>query len=50
MAMGTRLSPDGEPYEQLIVEGIKGLPPELLAEIAAFVYFVRRATEPQEFE
>lgn len=40
-----------EHYQQLIVEGIKGLPPELLAEIADFVYFVRkRALEPQTFE
>ena len=38
-------------YEQLIVEGIKGLPPEILAEIADFVYFVRqRAIQPQAFE
>ena len=38
-------------YEQLIIEGIKGLPPEILAEIADFVYFVRqRALQPQAFE
>lgn len=38
-------------YEQLITQGIKGLPPELLAEIADFVYFVRkRFTHPQTFE
>ena len=38
-------------YEQLIVEGIKGLPPEVLAEIADFVYFIRqRATQPRIFE
>ena len=38
-------------YEQLIIEGIKGLSQELLAEIAHFVYFTRkRATEPQAFE
>jgi len=38
-------------YEQLITEGIKGLPPELLAEIADFVYFVRkRFMYPQTFE
>jgi len=37
-------------YEQLIIQGIKGLPPETLAEIAAFVYFVRqRALQPQTF-
>ncbi len=37
-------------YEQLINEGVKGLPPELLAEIADFVYFVRkRFTQPQTF-
>jgi hypothetical protein len=29
-------------YQQLIVEGIKGLPQESLAEIAHFVYFVRK--------
>jgi len=39
------------PYQQLILEGIKGLPPEVLAEIADFVYFVRkRALQPQAFE
>ena len=38
-------------YEQIIVEGIKGLPQEMLAEIADFVYFVRkRATQPQAYE
>jgi len=38
-------------YEQIIVEGIRGLPPDMLAEIADFVYFVRkRATQPQAFE
>ncbi|HXG64691.1 MAG TPA: hypothetical protein VNO70_06260 [Blastocatellia bacterium] len=37
-------------YQELIMEGVKGLPPELLAEIADFVYFVRkRATHPQAF-
>jgi hypothetical protein len=29
-------------HEQLIVEGIKGLPPEALTEIADFIYFVRK--------
>lgn len=38
-------------YQQLIIEGIKGLPQEMLAEIADFVYFVRRRTlQPQAFE
>ncbi|MBI1800860.1 MAG: hypothetical protein HY259_01575 [Chloroflexi bacterium] len=38
-------------YEQLIAEGIKGLPPDMLAEIADFVYFIRkRALQPQAFE
>jgi hypothetical protein len=38
-------------YEQLTVEGIKGLPPEVLAEIADFIYFIRqRALQPQAFE
>jgi hypothetical protein len=38
-------------YEQRITEGIKGLPQELLAEIADFVYFVRqRFTQSQAFE
>jgi hypothetical protein len=38
-------------YQQLILEGIKGLPLDLLAEIADFVYFVRqRALQPQVFE
>jgi hypothetical protein len=37
-------------YQQLIIEGIKGLPPEILAEIADFIYFVRkRVLEPQTF-
>jgi hypothetical protein len=29
-------------YRQLILEGIEGLPPELLAEITYFVHVVRR--------
>jgi hypothetical protein len=38
-------------YQQLIIEGIRGLPPEILAEIADFIYFVRkRALQPQDFE
>ena len=38
-------------YQRLILEGIKGLPLEILAEIADFVYFVRqRALQPQVFE
>jgi hypothetical protein len=38
-------------YQQLIIEGIRGLPPEILAEIADFIYFVRkRALQPQAFE
>ena len=38
-------------YQQLIIEGIKGLPPDILAEIANFVYFIRkRAMQPQDFE
>ncbi len=38
-------------YQQLIQDGIKGLPPELLAEITDFIYFVRRRTlEQQDFE
>lgn len=40
-----------QPYQALIIEGIQGLPPDLLAEIADFVYFVRkRVTQPQEFD
>jgi hypothetical protein len=36
--------------EELIHEGMKGLPPESLAEIADFVYFVRkRVLRPQAF-
>ncbi len=35
-------------YEQLILEGIKGLPDATLAEIADFVYFLRRKVlQPQ---
>ena len=38
-------------YQQLIIEGIKGLPPEVLAEITDFVYFVRkRILQLQAFE
>ena len=38
-------------YENLIMKGIKGLPQEVLAEVADFVYFVRtRVTQPQFFE
>ena len=38
-------------YQRLIVEGIKGLRQETLAEIVDFVYFVRkRALEPQAFQ
>ncbi len=36
--------------EEMIREGIKGLPPENLAEIADFVYFVRkRVLRPEVF-
>jgi hypothetical protein len=38
-------------YQRLIIEGIKGLPPEALAEIADFIYFLRkRVLDPQAFE
>ena len=38
-------------YQQLIIEGIQGLSPTVLAEIADFVYFVRkRELQPQAFE
>jgi hypothetical protein len=38
-------------YQQLIIEGIKGLPSEALAEIVDFIYFLRkRALQPQAFE
>jgi len=38
-------------YKQIIIEGINGLPQEMLAEIADFVYFVRkRAMQPDLFE
>jgi uncharacterized membrane protein YebE (DUF533 family) len=37
-------------YKQMIVEGIRGLPPEMLAEVANYVYFLRRlAVEPDAF-
>ena len=37
-------------YQQLIIEGIKGLPPETLAEIADFIFFLRKRTfQPQAF-
>ncbi len=36
--------------EALIQEGIKGLPPENLAEIADFIYFVRkRVLQPEAY-
>jgi hypothetical protein len=31
-------------YQQLILEGIKDLPPEMLVEIVDFIYFVRKRT------
>ena len=38
-------------YRQLIIQGIQGLPPEVLAEIADFIYFLRkRVLRPQVFE
>jgi hypothetical protein len=38
-------------YERLILNGIKGLSPEALAEITDFIYFVRKRTlQPQAFE
>jgi hypothetical protein len=38
-------------YRQLIIKGIQGLPLEVLAEIADFIYFLRkRALQPQTFE
>lgn len=38
-------------YQQLIIEGIKGLPAEPLDEIVDFIYFVRkRILQPQAFE
>ena len=38
-------------YQQLILDGINGLPPEILAEITDFVYFVRKRTLHQhDFE
>ncbi|MBI5305545.1 MAG: hypothetical protein HY868_25675 [Chloroflexi bacterium] len=38
-------------YRQLILDGINGLPPEILAEIMDFVYFVRKRTlQPRDFE
>ncbi len=37
-------------YQQLIVQGIRGLPAETLAEIADFIYFLRkRAQQPDVF-
>ena len=36
---------------KVIIEGIKGLPPETLAEIADFIFFLRKRTfQPQAFE
>ena len=37
-------------YKELIVSGIQDLPPKLLAEVANFVYFVRKQVdEPDAF-
>ncbi|MGH9428184.1 MAG: hypothetical protein ACRD2L_18015 [Terriglobia bacterium] len=37
-------------YQRLIIKGIQGLPSEALAEIADFIYFLRkRALQPQAF-
>jgi len=37
--------------EQLILDGVKGLPTEALAEITDFVYFVRkRVLQPQDHQ
>ncbi len=39
-----------QPYHQMVIDGIKGLPPEMLAEIVDFIYFVRkRKFEPTAF-
>ena len=38
-------------YRKLILQGIQGLPPEILSEIADFIYFLRRRVQqPQVFE
>jgi hypothetical protein len=38
-------------YQQLIIEGIRDLPAETLAEITDFIYFVRKRTlEQHQFE
>jgi len=38
-------------YQHLIIEGIKGLPEETLAEITNFIFFLRkRMLQPQAFE
>ena len=38
-------------YQELITEGIRGLPEELLSQIADFVYFVRRrVAQPKAYE
>ena len=41
---------DAQTYQQMIAEGIKGLPPELLSEVADLVYLLRkRAQDPEAF-
>ncbi len=38
-------------YQHLIIEGIKGLPEETLAEITNFIFFLRkRMLQPQAFQ
>lgn len=41
---------DAPDYQQLISEGIKGLPPEMLSEVVNLVYLLRRrALDPEGF-
>ena len=41
---------EAQVYQQMIAEGIKTLPPELLSEVADFVYLLRkRVQDPQAF-
>ncbi len=44
------MSTSAELYRQMIVNGIQNLPPNLLSQIADYVYFVRkRAEQPETF-
>lgn len=48
MAISNRAMNTAPNFEQLIVEGIKGLPQQYLSEVADFVLFLRRRVVEQQ--